>query len=55
MVPLHVRLDIYSDVLVPLVAAETPGEVVRWLREHDALDAVVFMVPVDPVTATSVA
>jgi hypothetical protein len=38
-----------------LVAADTPGEVVRWLRANDALDAVVFMVPVDPITATSVA
>ena len=38
-----------------LVAADTPAEVFRWLREHDARDAVVFMVPVDPIAATAVA
>ena len=38
-----------------LVAADTPAEVFRWLRDHDEHDAVVFMVPVDPIAATSVA
>ena len=38
-----------------LVAAGKPAQVFRWLREHDARDAVVFMVPVDPIEATSVA
>jgi poly(3-hydroxyalkanoate) synthetase len=38
-----------------LIAADTPADVFRWLREHNEHDAVVFMVPVDPITATSVA
>lgn len=38
-----------------LTSAETPGEVVMWLREQDIRDAVVFLVPVDPVAATNVA
>jgi hypothetical protein len=38
-----------------LVAAETPVEVFSWLRAHEVVDAVVFLVPLDPVTATNVA
>ena len=36
-----------------LVAADTPAEVLGWLREHGEHDAVVFLVPVDPIAATS--
>ena len=38
-----------------LTSAETPGEVVLWLREREIRDAVIFLVPVDPVAATNVA
>jgi hypothetical protein len=38
-----------------LTSADTPGEVVMWLRERDVRDAIVFLVPVDPVAATNVA
>jgi hypothetical protein len=36
-----------------LIAAARQPEVFGWLREHGERDAVVFMVPVDPVAATS--
>jgi hypothetical protein len=38
-----------------VVAADTPVEVFVWLRAHEVVDAVVFLVPIDPVTATNVA
>jgi hypothetical protein len=38
-----------------VVAADTPVEVFGWLRAHEVVDVVVFLVPIDPVTATNVA
>ena len=38
-----------------LIAGDTPVEVFDWLRVHEVGDAVVFLVPHDPVVATNVA
>lgn len=38
-----------------LTSDETPGEVILWLRTREITDAVVFLVPADPIAATNVA
>ena len=40
---------------VVLASGESPAEVLGWLRDHDEHNATVFMAPLDPVAATSVA